>query len=138
MSSKSHIVNPKTGRKIKIGGTTHYALVQENILDKSTLTLDKISIFKDSRQKMPEISIETFKNSTHWTNAKQIADAIGVSVFMLLDYFSNVFDKFKVCKINDNVRVIFPEKEFFIQEVVYDFIQDYSKKHKLDYNYWNQ
>lgn len=132
------LVNPKTNRKIKIGGATHLRLIQENILDKSTLDMNKVSIYKTSRQKMEKAKVEFYKNTTHLLNLKSISESLGCDVFDIIKYITNEFDEFKLCFRKGDIRIIFPCKELFIQEVINDYVELYVKEKKLDLNYWNQ
>lgn len=87
---------------------------------------------------MPKVQVEQNLKSTHWINIKEIAKAIGCPIFELLDFVSKEYDDMKICINKENVRVIFPNKEFFIQETVFDFIKQRSREKKYDLTYWNQ
>jgi hypothetical protein len=132
------ILNPKTGREIKIGGKVHFDLIKQGVLDRSTLENNKISIFNGSRQKMSKVKLEYYEKTTHWTNICDISQEIGCSVFEIIEWFTKEFDEMKICYSNKSIRIIFPSKEFFIQEIIHDFISDYSKKNDFDLTYWNQ
>lgn len=132
------IRNPKTGRDIKIGGAAHRRLVQEGVLERETLEQGRVSIVEGSRQKMPLVALEQFGKSTHWTNAQGIAEAVGCSVFVLLEWFAREFDEMKICVNKRVVRVIFPTREPFIQDAVHAFVAEVSNRRGLDMTHWNQ
>jgi hypothetical protein len=132
------ILNPESGRNIKIGGKVHFDLIKKGILDRDTLEQDTISIFNGSRQKMPKVKLEQYQKSTHWVNSFEISQSIGCSVFEIIEWFTKEFNEMKICYKDKSIRIIFPSKEFFIQEVIHDFIKDYSKKNNFDLEYWNQ
>jgi len=87
---------------------------------------------------MPNVNIEKHNKTTHWANVKEITDAIGCEVFELIAYFTKEYDEMKICILRENVRIIFPHREIFIQETAFDFVKEYSTKNKYDLNYWNQ
>lgn len=132
------IRNPQTGRDIKVGGAAHRRLVQQGVLERETLDQGRVSIVEGSRQKMPLVTLEQFGKSTHWTNAQEIAEAVGCSVFTLLEWFAREFDEMKICVNKRVVRVIFPTREPFIQDAVHAFVAEVSNRRGLDMTHWNQ
>lgn len=132
------IKNPKTGRLIKIGSQTHKALIKSGLLDRDTLDIGKKDIVAGSRQKMPVPKITHFDKCTHFSNVKEIADAIGCNMFMLIDWFTSEFTDMKICYNAYSTLIIFPQHEYFIDNIIDDFIAHYSEQNKLDMTYWNQ
>lgn len=135
----TRIVNPKTGRNLRIGSAAHIRLIATGVVSRETLDGGKVSIVEGSRQKMPRPQIESHAKSTHLTNVPAIAEAIGCSVFVLLEWLHQEFSDMKICFTSSGgVRVIFPSKEPYLESMVLDFAQQYAKDRGLDSTHWNQ
>ncbi len=132
------IVNPETGKTIKVGGNTHKSLILKGVLTRESLDTGKVSIVEGSRQKMPLPAILHYPNSTHFTNVKEISEAIGCSLFEIAEWFSKEFDTMKLCYSKTSTTIILPQYEPFIENILKDFITDFSKRNKLDITHWNQ
>jgi hypothetical protein len=130
--------NPETNKMIKNGGKTHLSLIKKGLIDSSTLDTNKVSIIEHSRQKVPLVILEHYDKTTHWTNVKEISIALHCSEFELIEFIYKEFNNIKICLNNKSTRIIFPNKEYYIQNIVNDFITYYSTKNNLDLEYWNQ
>lgn len=117
------LINPETGKKIKVGGATHKRLIQKGALDRDTADINKIPIYKNSRQTMPLVELQQMKTSTQWLNIKEICNAIQCSEFEMLGWFAKHFDMMRIFYGSKRTLVIFPEKEFFIQDCVNEFVK---------------
>lgn len=126
------ILNPQSGRQIKIGSQTHKLLIAKKILSRDTLDTEKISIVENSRQKMPLPIIIFNKNSTQWINAKEIADALNVNIFDMIKFISLEYEEMKISYNKKAFLIIFPSREPFIFQIVKDYIKSISKD--VDFN----
>lgn len=129
------IKNPNTNKMVKIGGNTHLRLIANNTLTRDTLDLNKVSIVKNSRQKMPMPIIEFNKKSTHWLNFNQIVKSIKCNEYELIDYLRKDFESLKIIIHKKEIIIIFPGREIFLSDVIIEFIKNYSEKRNID---WNQ
>jgi len=135
MSTK--IVNPNTGRHIKVGGQTHWKLIKEGILEHNTLNLNKENIRKNTRAKYTKPVVIYNKKTTQFTNLIVIVDDINKIIGRFVDDSSvNQYDiirhfkkEYPVLKIitDSDTKLIFPGKEPFICDCLKDYIDDLFK-----------
>ena len=129
------IKNPETGRLIKVGGNLHLKLISDGKLQRETMDLNKVSIYNNSRQKMPNLIIEFNKKSTHWLNFSEIVKCLKCSEYELIDFLRKDFDTMKILINKKEIILIFLGREIFLKDVINEFIKDYTTENEID---WNQ
>jgi hypothetical protein len=127
-----YIINPLTKKQIKVGGQTHLHLVQTKTMDSETLTKDKVSIVTNSRQKMPLAQLQVHKKSTHLLNANEIANALAVPTWALLEHFATEFNNIKVIFSGKSILVCFPDCDVPVQDAIKNFVATLSNR---NFNY---
>ncbi|MBS0626645.1 MAG: hypothetical protein JSS09_00360 [Verrucomicrobia bacterium] len=116
------LINPNTGRSIKIGGTTHMRLVQSGIVSRETLDTNKVEVHDGSRQKRESSKLEFHESNTHWTNPSEICKQLDRGISDLIEFLEKFFPSFRLIYNDKKCRIIFPKYEPFIDRIVDDFV----------------
>lgn len=132
MSGK-FIINPLTGARLQHGSKTHIKLINDNVLNRDTLDINKISIINDSRSVRSKAILEFTKTNTHFTNINQIANELSVDPLEIISYMRNEFEMMRIIIHNKTVRVIIDGHEPFIDRVIQDYINNNLKNER-----WNE
>lgn len=129
------IVNPVTGRMIKIGGETHQRLVQKETMQPESLEINKKSVIEHSRQTRNKTELTFHKNKTHITNLAKISEQISCSPYEVIEYMHKKhFDQLKIVLSKNNLLVIVDGIEPYIDNIIDDYIKTLGRGLEF-YNY---
>lgn len=129
------VINPLTGRKIKIGGNLHKQLIIKGIIPPETMDKGKVSIVQNSRRKRNPAKLSFHKNSTHFTNIAEIADQLDVSPYDIIKFLvPKFFEQVKMIVNRKDILVVIDGHEPYIDRIINDYIKELGRSDEY-YNY---